>query len=67
MTEIPASSELMLYITLVKSGIGYSQRHKDTLRALGLNKLHKTVVHPKTSAVQGMLSKVNHLVVIEER
>jgi large subunit ribosomal protein L30 len=67
MIESPVTSEKMLYITLVRSGIGYSQKHKDTLRALGLRKINQTVVKQDTPTVQGMLSKVHHLVVIEVR
>lgn len=55
-----------LRITYVKSAIGYSQRHKDTIRALGLRRLHQTVEHEDTSSLRGMLLKVNHLVRVEE-
>lgn len=57
----------MLRITLVKSAIGYSVVHKATVRALGLHRLHETVVLADTPTVRGMLYKVNHLVVIEEQ
>jgi large subunit ribosomal protein L30 len=57
----------MLRITLVKSPIGYSVRHKNTVRALGLRKMNQTVTQPDNPAVRGMLYKVNHLVVIEEQ
>lgn len=57
----------VLRITLVKSAIGYSQRHKATLRALGLRRLHQTVEQVDTPALRGMISKVNHLVVVEEK
>lgn len=56
-----------LRITLVKSPIGNTVRHKDTVRALGLHKLHQTVVHDDTPSIRGMLLKVNHLVRIEEQ
>lgn len=56
----------MLQITLVKSAIGYSERHKATVKALGLRKLHQTVTLPDTPSLRGMLLKVNHLVKIEE-
>ncbi len=62
-----ASTPKTLRITLVKSGIGYSVRHKATLRALGLRRLHQTVEQVDTPALRGMLSKVNHLVEIEEQ
>jgi large subunit ribosomal protein L30 len=55
-----------LRITLLKSAIGYSVAHKATVRALGFHRLHQTVEHVDSSALRGMLSKVNHLVKIEE-
>jgi large subunit ribosomal protein L30 len=57
----------MLRITQVKSAIGYSVKHKATIRALGFHRLHETVIHPDSPALRGMLTKVNHLVVIEEQ
>ncbi len=54
-------------ITLVKSAIGYSVRHKATIRALGLRRMNQTVVHVDSPTLRGMLSKVNHLVLIEEQ
>ena len=53
-------------ITLVHSPLGYSTRHKGTVRALGLRKLHQAVELPDTSSLRGMLAKVAHLVTIEE-
>ncbi len=55
-----------LRITYVRSAIGYSVRHKDTIRSLGLRRLHQSVVHDDTPTLRGMLRKVNHLVRIEE-
>jgi len=60
-------SNAKLRITLVKSAIGYSVRHKATVRALGLNRLHQTVEHPDTPVVRGMLAKIAHLVVVEKQ
>jgi large subunit ribosomal protein L30 len=54
-----------LKITLVHSPIGNSERHKATIRALGLHRLGQSVEHPDTPSIRGMLSKVNHLVTIE--
>jgi len=54
-------------ITLVKSGIGYSVRHKATLKALGLRRLHQTVEHNDTPTMRGMLAKISHLIEIEEQ
>lgn len=56
-----------LRITLVKSVIGYSKRHKNTVRALGLRRLNQTVEHANTPTILGMLAKVNHLIKVEEK
>ena len=53
-------------VTLVKSPIGYSKRHKATVRALGFHRLHQTVEHNDSPALRGMLYKVSHLVVVVE-
>lgn len=55
-----------LKITQVKSGIGRLQRHKDTLKALGIRKMHQTVIKEDSPAVRGMVKSVNHLVQWEE-
>ncbi len=55
-----------LRITYVRSAIGYSERHKATIRTLGLRRLHQSVVREDTPTLRGMLAKVNHLVEIEE-
>lgn len=57
----------MLRITLVKSSIGYSERHKGTIRALGLRRMNQSVMHEDTPVLRGMLRKVNHLVLVEEQ
>lgn len=56
----------MLRITWVKSAIGYSERQKQTIRALGFRKLHQTVERPDTPEVRGMVNAVEHLVKVEE-
>jgi large subunit ribosomal protein L30 len=61
-----ATPTRLLKITLVKSAIGYSMKHKATVKALGLRKLHQSVTLPDTPSLRGMLLKVNHLVTIEE-
>ncbi|HYY02582.1 MAG TPA: 50S ribosomal protein L30 [Gaiellaceae bacterium] len=52
-------------ITQVRSGIGQSQKHRGTLRALGLGKIGKTVEHDDGPVIAGMLRKVRHLVEVE--
>ena len=56
-----------LRITLVKSGIGYSEKHKATIRALGLRRINQSVEQVDCPALRGMLMKVNHLVKVEEQ
>jgi large subunit ribosomal protein L30 len=58
--------EKVFNVTLVKSPIGYSQRQKDTVRALGLRRLNQTVQHTDSDVIRGMLNRVSHLVLIEE-
>lgn len=53
-------------ITQVKSGIDRPKRQKDTLKALGLGKLHRTVEHEATPQIMGMIRKVDHLVKVVE-
>ncbi len=55
-----------LKITLVKSPIGAIPKHRATVKALGLTKLHKTVEMPNNAAVKGMVAQVSHLVKVEE-
>lgn len=55
-----------LRITWVKSAIGYSQRQKATIRALGLHRLGDVVEHQGTPPIRGMIRKVSHLVEVEE-
>ena len=56
----------ILQITLVRSPIGYSQRQKLTVRALGLRRVNQTVEQEDTPVIRGMIEKVNHLVEVEE-
>ena len=67
MPKKAAAKKKMLRITLVKSAIGYSERHKATVRALGLRKMNQSVVQEDNPSIRGMLSKVNHLVLVEEQ
>ena len=53
-------------ITQTKSAIGYRQRAKDTLKALGLRKMNASILKVDNSAIQGMIRAVNHLVKVED-
>jgi large subunit ribosomal protein L30 len=52
-------------IKQVRSAIGQSERHRGTLRALGLGKIGRTVEHKESPELAGMLRKVRHLVEID--
>jgi large subunit ribosomal protein L30 len=55
-----------LKITQTRSQIGQSQKHRGTLRALGLGRIGRTVEREDNPETLGMLRKVRHLVRIEE-
>jgi len=61
-----AKKRKKLRITLVKSPIGYSRRQKGTVKALGLRRLNQSVVQEDNAVIRGMVTKVNHLVEVEE-
>jgi large subunit ribosomal protein L30 len=66
MAKSKKSKEKILRITLVKSPIGYTQKQKDTVRALGLRRINHTVEQMDTPVLRGMLDRVSHLVQVEE-
>jgi large subunit ribosomal protein L30 len=55
-----------LRITLIKSPIGYSERQKRTVQAIGLRKMNQTVEQQDSESLRGMLAKVSHLILVEE-
>jgi large subunit ribosomal protein L30 len=54
-----------LKITQVRSSIRRPATQKRTLEALGLRRMHQTVVHEESPQLRGMLDKVSHLVRVE--
>ncbi len=57
---------MILEITLKKSGIGRPPQHRETLKALGLTRLNKTVRLRSTPAIMGMVRQVNHLLSVRQ-
>ncbi|MGD0806030.1 MAG: 50S ribosomal protein L30 [Anaerolineales bacterium] len=55
----------VLRITLVRSPIGTTYRHRATLVALGLRHINQTVEQADTPQLKGMLAKVGHLVSVD--
>lgn len=62
---MPASSST-IKIQLVKSPIGYTERQKKTVRALGLRRMNQIVERPDTDSVRGMVNSIGHLVRVVE-
>jgi large subunit ribosomal protein L30 len=60
-------SDGTLRVRQVKSGIGYDRTQRATLKALGLGKLGRVREFPDNPQLRGMIAKIRHLVVIEER
>ena len=52
-------------VTQIRSLIGETQKHRGTLRALGLRRIGQTVEHDDGPVLAGMLRKVRHLVRVD--
>ena len=55
-----------LKITQTRSQVGQSQKHRGTLRALGLGRIGRSVEREESPQLEGMLRNVRHLVQVEE-
>ncbi|CAB4835231.1 MAG: 50S ribosomal protein L30 [Actinobacteria bacterium] len=55
-----------LQVTQVKSAIGTKPKQRGTLRALGLGRIGKTNTLPDRPEIRGMISRVPHLIKVEE-
>lgn len=60
------SNSSMLRIRQVRSGIGFPPAMRETLRALGLRRMHQVSERPDTPETRGMIAKIAHLVEIEQ-
>lgn len=65
MSAATAGKGTQIRVRQVRSGIGYNEDQKRTLRALGLDRVGRSRDLPDNGAVRGMISKVSHLVEIE--
>ena len=61
-----AQATKRLRVKQVKSGIGFTQRQRQTLRGLGFRKLYQVVELEDTPSVRGMITAIAHLVKVEE-
>jgi large subunit ribosomal protein L30 len=55
-----------LKIRQVRSAIHRHISQKKTIRALGIRRMHQTVIHEDNPCIRGMVEKVKHLVDVEE-
>lgn len=55
-----------LKVTQVRSLIDRPEDQKDTVRRLGLRRMHDTVIKDDRPEIRGMIAKVRHLVAVEE-
>jgi len=55
-----------LKIRQVRSTIGRLENQKCTIKALGLGKINKTVIHDDKPSIRGMIYAVKHLITVEE-
>ncbi len=60
------AGENIIKLTLVKSTNGRLQSHKDTVRGLGLRRMHHSVEVIDTPENRGMISKISYMLKVEE-
>ena len=59
-------AETKVKITQIKSAIGYRKQAKDTLKVLGIKKMHSSIVKVKSPSICGMINSINHLLKVED-
>ena len=55
-----------LKVTQTRSGVGGKFNQRQTLRSLGLKRMHDVVVKEDRPEIRGMIDTVSHLVTVEE-
>ncbi len=60
------SAVARLKVTQVRSVIGTKDNQRQTLRSLGLKRIHDVVVKEDRPEIRGMVATVTHLVTVEE-
>jgi len=64
--KMTKKKDKQIKITQTKSAIGYHQKQKRTLVALGIRKLNHSVIKTETPQIIGMVTKLRHMVTVEE-
>jgi len=62
-----SKNDKQIKVTLVKSPFGRLQRHKDTVRGLGLRRMHHSVSLQDTPEVRGMIASISYMLRVEEK
>jgi large subunit ribosomal protein L30 len=60
------AAQKKIKITQIRSVIHTLESHKRTIKALGLGRPNYFVTHNDTPQIRGMVTKVRHLVKVEE-
>ncbi len=64
--EAQSSDLKQIKVTQIGSSIGRHYKQKQNLIGLGLGKMHKSAVLTDTASTRGMITKVIHLLRVEE-
>ena len=59
-------TEKKISITLIRSYIGKSGRHKKVVAGLGLRKMNQTVIRPDSPEIRGMINKISYLLQVKQ-
>ena len=66
MSAAKAKSSGTIRIRQIGSGIGCPVEMRETLKALGLGRMHRVAERKDTREVRGMIAKIPHLVEVVE-
>ena len=66
MSAKKADQQKKLRVKQIRSGIGCPRAMRETLKALGLGKMHRISERVDTKEVRGMIAKIPHLVEVVE-
>lgn len=58
-------SDRQVKVTLTRSLLGRPEKHRRVAEALGLRRTNHTVLHYDTPVIRGMLTKISHLLTVE--
>jgi large subunit ribosomal protein L30 len=60
------SDKKTIKVRQIRSGIGCPIEMRETLKALGLGKMHRVAERQDTREIRGMIAKIPHLVEVVE-